>query len=250
MILLLDGTSDSRKLGSELVSDGYSIIATATTEEGAEKLKKENIQAIQGKLDYETIISKCRELYINAIIDGSHPYADAMHENAINASIKLGIPLIRFEREMVKIKSNRIIYADNYEKAVALAGKIGKNIFVTTGVRNIANYKGLLESHNVYFRVLPDPDGIKALIDMGVRRASIVAMEGNFTESLDRAIMEYYGIDTVITKDSGFNAEPKILAALSLGINIIIISRKNYSWENTGHTTLEITKILNHYGIK
>ncbi len=250
MILLLDGTSDSRELALELMAAGYSIIATATTEDGAEKLENSNIQLLRGKFDYELLISECLELHITGIIDGTHPYADTMHENAINASIKLGIPLIRFDRNRIKIENDTIVYAESYAEAANIAGKIGKNIFITTGIRNITYFKKLVKERNVYFRILPDPEGISLLTGMGVKKSNIVAMEGNFSESLDRAIMEHYKIDTLISKDSGFNAEPKIKAALSLGINTIIISRKNHRWENIGHTPGEIKKILSNYGIK
>ena len=86
MILLLDGTSDSRDLACELMASGYSIIATAITSDGVKKLEDKNIRAIQGKMDYKALVSKCRELSIDVIIDGTHPYADSMHENAIKAS--------------------------------------------------------------------------------------------------------------------------------------------------------------------
>ena len=62
--------------------------------------------------------------------------------------------------------------------------------------------------------------------------------------------MEYYNIDTLITKDSGFNANPKIMAALSLGINTIVISRRDHPGKNIGHNSTEIKKILRDYRIK
>ena len=169
MILLLDGTSDSRDLASELMAAGYSIIATAITSDGVKKLEDKNIRAIQGKMDYKALVSKCRELSIDVIIDGTHPYADLIHENAIKASKELGIPLIRFEREKIKINNGSIVYAESYEKAVELAGNTGKNIFVTTGIRNIEYYKNLIQNHKVFFRVLPDPDSIKSLLKIPVR---------------------------------------------------------------------------------
>jgi len=250
MILLLDGTSDSRELALELMAAGYSIIATATTGDGIKKLENMDIAVVKGKLNYELLLSKCKELPITAIIDGTHPYADAMHENAIKASHELHIPLIRFEREKIKVNQDKIIYADNYEDAVNIARKVGKNIFVTTGIRNIIYYKKLIMEHNVYFRVLPDPEGIKSLISLGVEKTNIIAMEGNFSENLNLSIMKYYHIDTLITKDSGFNSEPKIMAALSLGINVIVIARKNHEWKNICNTSSEIKKILSNYRIK
>ena len=47
------------------------------------------------------------------------PFLYSIHENAIKASKELGIPLIRFEREKIKINDGSIVYAESYKKAVA-----------------------------------------------------------------------------------------------------------------------------------
>ncbi|WP_337860841.1 precorrin-6A reductase [Ferroplasma sp.] len=250
MILLIDGTSDSRSLASDLVNAGYSIIASATTPDAVYKLESNNVRAITGRMDCELLISKCKELSIDAIIDASHPYAEIMHENAIKASDELKIPVIRFERNKIGIIDRNITYVEDYAKASKLASITGKNILITTGIKNAEAFENLIMEKNVFFRILPEPLNIKFLIDMGVKKDHIIAMEGNFTENLNKAIMEFYNIDTVITKDSGFNTEPKIRAAMSMKINVIIVSRKEYEWKNVGHSTVEIKKILSNYGIK
>jgi precorrin-6A/cobalt-precorrin-6A reductase len=250
LILLLDGTSDSRNLAIGLLDAGYSIMATATTDEGIEKLESHNIKTIKGKMNAQLLIEKCRELSINAIIDGSHPYAYSMHENAIKASKELGIPLIRFERNKTGISDNSITYVDSYEKASETAMESGKNILITTGTNNADLYKNLIVERNAFFRVLPDPESISKLIGMGIKKNHIIAMEGTFDENLNRALMEYYRIDTLISKDSGFNTEPKIRAALSIEVKVILISRKEFPVPYTCRSLIEIKKILNDCRIK
>jgi precorrin-6A/cobalt-precorrin-6A reductase len=249
MIMLFDGTSDSRKIAGELSHCGFDVLATATTEDGALKLQEEGISNVMGKLDYDSIITICRTGPIKALIDGSHPYANSIHETCIRVSRDLDIPLIRYEREKIKINDMRILYVDNYQAAQENAMR-GNNIFITTGIRHIKEFKNIIDSCNVYVRIIPDPENIEYLIKLGVKRDHIIAMEGNFNENLNRALMEYYKIDTLITKDSGFNAEPKVRAALSLGINVIIVSRKNFHWKITAGNATEIKKILNERGIK
>ncbi|MCL4453795.1 MAG: precorrin-6A reductase [Candidatus Thermoplasmatota archaeon] len=249
MIMLFDGTSDSRKLAMELSSSGFDILATATTDDGVLKLHEAGISSVMGKLDYSSIIEICRKGSIKALIDGSHPYADSLHETCMRAAASLGIPLIRYDRGSIKIRDRKIFYADNYESAEERAMK-GNNIFITTGIKHIEKLKGIIDSRNAYVRVIPDPENIALLIKLGVRKDHIIAMEGNFDENLNRALMKYYRIDTLITKDSGFNAEPKVNAALSLGINVIIISRKTFNWKIVGENFAEIKKILNDMGIK
>ena len=183
------------------------------------------------------------------LIDGSHPYANSLHETCVRVAEDTGIPLIRYERNNIKINDVRIFYADNYQEAGERAMR-GHNIFITTGIKHIECLKNIMDERNVYVRIIPDPENIKFLIKMGVKKDHIIAMEGNFDENLNRALMEYYMIDTLITKDSGFNAEPKIRAAISLDINVIIISRKNFQWKLKAENAMEIKKILNDMGIK
>lgn len=249
MILLFDGTSDSRKLASNLSGYGFDILATATTDDGVSKLKDEGIKSIMGKLDYESIITLCRKNSIKVLIDGTHPYANSLHETCIRVAKDTGIPLIRYERNNIKINDVRIFYVDNYQEAGERAMH-GHNIFITTGIKHIGCLKNIMDERNVYVRIIPDPENIELLIKKGVKKDHIIAMEGNFDENLNRALMEYYRIDTLITKDSGFNAEPKVRAALSLDINVIIISRKNFHWRLRAGNAMEIKKILNDMGIK
>ncbi|WP_153274080.1 precorrin-6A/cobalt-precorrin-6A reductase [Picrophilus oshimae] len=53
MILVFDGTSDSRELCTEMVSAGYGIICSVVTDEAAKKLDLLNIKHIKGKLERE-----------------------------------------------------------------------------------------------------------------------------------------------------------------------------------------------------
>ena len=249
MIILFDGTSDSRKLALDLSNAGYDIIATATTEDGVLKLEKEKIKSMMGKLDYKSIMAICREYPIEALIDATHPYANSLHETCIRVGADTGIPLIRYERESTAIQDERIYYVDSYEAAERKALD-GKNIFVTTGIKHIELFRGIIQSRNTIIRIIPDPENIKLLLNLGIKKDHIIAMEGTLDEKINRAIMEYYNIDTLITKDSGFNSDPKIKAALSFGINVIIISRKHFPWNRVAHNEAEMKKILNEIRIK
>ena len=249
MIILFDGTSDSRKLAVDLSNSEYDVIATATTEDGFLKLEREKIKSIRGKLDYKSIIAICRGYPIEALIDATHPYANSLHETGIRVAADTGIPLIRYERDSVVIQDERIFYADSYEAAERKALD-GKNIFITTGIKHIELFKEIIQTRNTIIRIIPDPENIKLLLNMGIKKDHIIAMEGTFDEKINRAIMEYYNIDTLITKDSGFNSDPKIKAALSFGINVIIISRKHFPWNRVAHNEAEMKKILNEIRIK
>ncbi len=245
MILLLDGTSDSRELAIYLKNNGYDLIATATTYEGTNKLIDSNIKTINKKLLYDDLLKRCKKLNINVIIDATHPYAYSIHESALKISEELKILHIRYERPEINYKNKNIVYVDNYEDAAKEALKINSNnILIATGIKNIEYFNGLIKIKNVYFRVLPEYNNIKLLSEMNVKMKNIIAMEGPFNIELNNAIYKNYNIDTLITKDSGFDSESKIKAAIENNIKTVIIKRKRYNYKNIAYNYNDVLNIL------
>lgn len=246
MILLLDGTSDSREIAIKLKNDNYKIIATATTYEGANKLIDNNINVINKKLLYGDLIKKCKKLNIDTIIDATHPYAYSIHENSLKASNELNIKFIRYERKDLNYNDKNIIYVNDYSEIENIMKNINsRNIIVTTGIKNIEYYNDIINNKNVYFRILPDPENIKKLFSMNVKMRNIIAIEGPFTEKLNEELYKNYNIDTLITKDSGFDSKNKIDAAIKNNIKVIIIKRKKFNYNNIAYNYEDLIKILN-----
>ncbi len=245
MILLLDGTSDSRNLTIFLKNNGYDLVATATTDEGADKLINNNIKTINKKLLYDDLLERCKELQVDTVIDATHPYANSIHENSLRVAEKLKILHIRYERPEIVYENGNIIYVDNYDGAVKEVSKINSdNILVTTGIKNVEYFRDIIKIKNVYFRILPESDSIKLLSAMGVKMKNIIAMEGPFNIELNRAIYKNYKIGALITKDSGFDADTKIRAAIENNIKAIIIKRKKYNYKNIAYNYNEVINIL------
>ncbi len=76
---------------------------------------------------------------ITKIIDATHPYAVEVSTNAIKASQITNIKYLRFERESL---INDVDYENKYivndiDEACEVANKIGHNIFIGTGSKNL-----------------------------------------------------------------------------------------------------------------
>ncbi|MFG1390794.1 precorrin-6A reductase [Acidiplasma aeolicum] len=246
MILVFDGTSDSRELCMQLISEGYDLICSVVTGEAAKKLESLNIRHINGRLDRQNMIDFINNNKINAVIDATHPFAESIHKTALDVSNELNMLHIRFERKPVKINSKNVLYAGFNEINDLLNDS--RNIFVTTGIKTVKFYE-IDASKNYYFRIIPDPENIMALIDHGVPQSNIIAIEGKLNYMVNYSIMQYFNIDTMVTKDSGFLSEPKINAALDLGIKTIIIKRPDYKYKNMAYTYKDVLKILKEGGI-
>mgnify|MGYP001141476622 FL=1 len=185
----------------------------------------------------EDMVDFINENSITKIIDATHPYAVEVSTNAIKASKITNIKYLRFERESL-IKNvdyeNKYIVNDINE-ACEVANKIGHNIFIGTGSKNLYIYKEKIKNKNLIPRVLPTSEVLISCEELGFNADNIIAMKGPFSVEMNESTYKQYNIDLVITKESGAAGGflEKIQACENLNIPVIIIRRKEMNYPNT-----------------
>jgi precorrin-6x reductase len=104
---------------------------------------------------------------------------------------------------------------------------MGGRVLLTTGSKDLSIYGGLLDPELLYPRVLPLVSSIEACEDAGIPHRNIIAVQGPFSEELNKAVIREYEIDVMITKDSGAAGgfPEKISAAKDCQIPVIVIAR-------------------------
>ncbi|WP_455538998.1 precorrin-6A reductase [Terrisporobacter sp.] len=237
MILVLGGTSDSIEICNLLNKYNLSYFVSVTTPYGEELARKCTDKVLLKKLTIEDMIDFIKQNNIEKIIDATHPYAVEVSSNAIKACEILKTKYIRFERESL---INQINYDNKYlvetvEQACEVANKIGKNIFIGTGSKNLSIYKELIKNKNLVARVLPTSEVLLSCENLGFNADNIIAMKGPFTEELNESTYRQYNIDLVITKESGVAGGflEKVNACKTLNIPVVIIKRKEMNYPNT-----------------
>ena len=142
---------------------------------------------------------------ISLLVDASHPYAANASQNAMKACHNTKIPYIRYERKQTVLDYEKAYYVENYAEASKKASELGKNIFLTTGSRNLG--------------FLPE---------------SIIAMQGPFSKLMNLEMYKKYEADVVITKNSGSlgGTDTKVEAAMELNLPLIIIDRPKVQYDN------------------
>lgn len=236
MILLLGGTKDSRELVSLLVENKIPLIVSVTSQYGAD-LIQENVIINKNALDKEELLLFCQLHRISLIIDASHPYAKNVSKNAIEVCSTLHIPYVRYERPCAKLPDYpKLHQVNSYVEAANLAGQLGKNIFLTTGSRNLTLFRQslALETCRLIARVLPEPSVIAECINLGFQPSDIVALQGPFTYELNIALFKAYEADVIVTKNSGLvgGTDEKLSAAIELNLSVIIINRPTIIYPN------------------
>ncbi|CAH2212014.1 cobalt-precorrin-6A reductase [Tepidibacter aestuarii] len=233
MILVLGGTSDSLKICDLLNKMGKSYILSVATDYGREISKNYCKDINVARLDKYDMIKFARKNNITIIIDATHPYALEVSQNAMDASRELGVKYIRYERCSSDILEHEsIIKVDSIKEACDIANKIGENIFLSTGSKNLGQFVHNLKNKNIIARVLPTSEVLKSCESLGLKAHNIVAMKGPFSYDINKHLYKFYNCDLVITKESGVAGgfEEKLRASIDSNIKTIVILRPSLDY--------------------
>ncbi len=230
-VMVVGGTREGRALARRLDSEGLDVTISTATEYGVE-LSSSDLDTRYGALGRSGWRRLIDDEEIGAIVDATHPFAQKITrtlESAVKAS---GIAYFRFRRPPAEFDESAVIGAANIEAAAELAAQRGKRIFLATGVKSICRFvrdreSGVNGASREYFaRVLPVDESINEAVRW-LPRANLITGLGPFDVETNCLSWQKLRIDTVVTKNSGAGAgvEAKVEAAVTLGINIIMIER-------------------------
>lgn len=236
-ILVIAGTQDGRELAGYLLAQGYEVTASVVSQYGEELLKRyAGIKINDKPLDENGLMDFIKENEIDILVDASHPYAANASQNAMNACHRADVPYIRYERKQTSLDYEKAYYVADYTEAAQKAAELGKNIFLTTGSRNLQAFAkaDCLKDCVLTCRVLPETEVIGMCRELGFTPANIIAMQGPFSKELNAELYRKYAADVVITKNSGQvgGTDTKIAAAMEMGLPLIIIDRPKVSYDN------------------
>ena len=164
--------------------------------------------------------------YFAAVIDATHPYAQAASRNIRAAARAASLPYLRLLRP--QSQADCLPAYPHIAAAVDALIHTEGPILAATGAKELEAYTRIPDfARRVYPRVLPTVESVDCCIRLGFSPSHIIAMQGPFGYALNRAMMEQCGIRHLVTKDGGAAGgfEEKVDAARSLGITVRLIAR-------------------------
>lgn len=257
-IFVFAGTADGRALVAALLAHGFSVTASVVSRYGAELLAAaetagHDLVINDEPLDEAAFVAYCRAHSIAAIVDASHPYAVNVSQNAMAAAKTLGLPYVRYERDLTELTSQglaaeKLHVVHSYDEAAEAAARLGDVIFLTTGSRNLKAFATApaLAEKTLIARVLPTPEVLVECIALGIAPGQIVALQGPFSTALNRELFLRYGADVVVTKNSGSvgGTDTKLAAAAELGLDVVVIDRPKLDYPRVARTSEEVERFL------
>ena len=237
MIFVIAGTEDGRELAGFLLNNGFEVTASVVSSYGKALLERyEGIKINDKKLDENELVELLLTGDFEVLVDASHPYAVNVSQNAMAACHKADIPYIRYERESIPLTYEKIFHVATYEEAAVKAAELGRNIFLTTGSRNLKIFveSPALKDCNLIARVLPTAEVLAECEKLGFNPQNIVAMQGRFSTELNVEVFKHYQAEVIVSKDSGQigGVDTKLTAAEKLNLPVVLIDRPKIHYDN------------------
>ena len=179
---------------------------------------------------------------IDVLVDATHPFADTMSAHAVDAAQLAGTPLIVLRRPAwhPSHSDDWTVVADAEAAADALGAK-PLNVFLTVGRQEVTAFERAPQHHYLVRSVDPvEPP-------LAVPSANYIQARGPFFEPEERALLQQYRIDVLVTKNSGGAAAyPKLAAARDLGVRVVMIERPRALSCHAVESIGEVVEWLDH----
>lgn len=250
MILVLAGTIEGRETVKALQHAGWPVLASVTSRYGTELLERDGALSIrQGELDYEHLLVLLHQHPFQYIVDATHPFAEEISRNAMQAAAETGIEYLRLERPAKEFPGGAWIQKIHELEDLVRYLRPGQRIFSTIGSKHLARLVEVTTSckSELIVRVLPSSQVLQTCEDLGLKPDQIIAMKGPFSTDVNKALLRKYHVDMVLTKDSG-NAggfEEKLQAAEECGTPMVVWVRPKLEYPRVFDSVGDLAVYIN-----
>ena len=218
-ILILGGTAEARTLAAELAGAGRDVLTSLAGRVREPAMPPGRVR-IGGFGGADGLAAFLRASRISAMVDATHPFAARIGAHAATAAALTGVPLLRLERPgwADHPRSTEWTWVADAE-AARVAADAYRRPFLTTGRQSLPAFLTWAD-RSVLARVV-DPPEVPV-----PERWTLITARGPYGYAAERRLLGEFGVDVLLTKDSGGSQTvAKIDAAGDLDIRIVIIAR-------------------------
>lgn len=218
-LLILGGTGDANKLAAMT----NEMLDLATIYSLAGRTHNPNIPLCKirtgGFGGVDGLVNYLRTAKINFVIDATHPFADKIAANALEACNRVNIPRIKFCRPPWEPNEITWFSALTYSETVRKISTMGERIFLSIGANNLEAFS-ILSNKWFLIRAIEKP-----IHPIPLKNHNIIFERGPFDEIQERTLLTNFRIDVLVSKNSGGPPAAKLNAAHKLGIPIVVIEK-------------------------
>jgi precorrin-6A/cobalt-precorrin-6A reductase len=215
-VLLLGGTAEARALAAELTPD-VAVISSLAGRVPDPALPVGEVR-IGGFGGVDGLCQWLRDERVDAVVDATHPFAARITANAAQACSQANLPHVVLARPAWP-HGDAIIVESDVAAANVVANEGYSRVFLTTGRSGSAAFASV----DAWFliRAVTSPDDVEL-----PPRHELLLSRGPYHYADERKLLTDYGIDALVTKNSGGDmTRDKVEAARDLGIPVLMVDR-------------------------
>ncbi|KHL19362.1 precorrin-6A/cobalt-precorrin-6A reductase [Mumia flava] len=233
-VLLLGGTAEARALAGALRDAGIAATSSLAGRVSDPRLPVGDVR-VGGFGGAGGLAAYLRETDVDAVVDATHPFAVGISANAVAASARTGIPLLRFVRPgwSDHPDAETWTWVADHAAAARTAAGLGSRVLITTGRQALGIFVPVLREAPVLARVVDLPDLVPPP-SWEIRRD-----RGPYDLDGEVRLMREHGTEVLVTKDSGGSyTAAKLDAAREVGAAVVVVRRP--AWTGTGPTVTSV----------
>ncbi|HWA46798.1 MAG TPA: cobalt-precorrin-6A reductase [Dongiaceae bacterium] len=240
-ILILGGTQEGYALAERLADVGGIEVISSLAGRTLFPRRPKGQMRVGGFGGPEGLARYLRAEKIAHLINATHPFADQISANAVDAAHAAGVPLLRLLRPGWRARAeDRWIMARHMAEAAELCRREGGRIFLTTGSNDLAAFAEIRNAHFVV-RVVDAPETVP------LHDYATITARGPFSLQDELALMAAHHVNLLVTKNSGGDAtSAKLEAARRLRLPVIMVERPQIALEPRSPVAEDVEAAIAH----
>ncbi|MEW2612229.1 cobalt-precorrin-6A reductase [Streptomyces sp. NPDC047880] len=219
-VLILGGTTEARALAAALSTRPGVRVTTSLAGRVTRPGALDGEVRVGGFGGARGLARWLRAEGVDALVDATHPFAEAITANAADAARETGVPAVVLRRPGWRPGPGDHWHAvPSLDAAADLLPRLGRRVFLTTGRLGLACFAHLTDLHFVVRSVDPPEPPMPP-------DTQVLLARGPFTVPGETALLREHRVDALVTKDSGGAATAaKLTAARDLGLPVVVVRR-------------------------
>ncbi|WP_170417661.1 cobalt-precorrin-6A reductase [Ruegeria atlantica] len=242
-LLILGGTTEANALAKILAEHGIPAIYSYAGRVDNPRPQPLPVR-VGGFGGVEGLARYLKDHAITHVVDATHPFAAQMSANAIAACREAEVPLAALTRPAWRAQGkDRWQHVSDIDAAVTALTGPARRVFLAVGRMHLEEFAAQPQ-HRYLLRLVDEP------YTLTLPNCDVIVSRGPFTEAGDRALIQQYDIELVVSKNSGgTGARAKLDAARALGVPVLMIDRPTLPQRTELSSVTQVLGWLAHPGV-